>query len=152
MSVLTETRPVSVYLAGKISKNDWMHQLFPGLRGGPWMGDHGQSLPISQYPIYPDAISGVNYSGPYFVAPRCFLWVTLLGGLSLHSAARRLFKVESDINGHPSRRRRAPAIYFVSPLSRLCSALENGNGILRSRAPWLVPRCGLSSAKASEPG
>ena len=32
-------------------------------------------------------------------APRCLLWVTLLGRLSLHSAARRLFKVESDING-----------------------------------------------------
>jgi len=33
------------------------------------------------------------------LAPRCLLWVTLLGRLSLHSAARRLFKVESDING-----------------------------------------------------
>ena len=32
-------------------------------------------------------------------ARRYFLWVTQLGGFSLRSAALRLFKVESDING-----------------------------------------------------
>jgi len=34
-----------------------------------------------------------------FSAPRYSLWVTELGGFSLRSAALRLFKVESDING-----------------------------------------------------
>ena len=34
-----------------------------------------------------------------FMAPRYSLWVTELGGFSLRSAALRLFKVESDING-----------------------------------------------------
>jgi hypothetical protein len=39
-----------------------------------------------------------------------------------YSAALHLFKVESDINGIlPAER--APAIYFVSPLNRLRSAL-----------------------------
>jgi len=33
------------------------------------------------------------------LAPRYSLWVTELGGFSLRSAALRLFKVESDING-----------------------------------------------------
>jgi len=43
-------------------------------------------------------------------------------GSAPYSAALRLFKVEADINGIlPAER--APAIYFVSTLSRLGSAL-----------------------------
>ena len=42
---------------------------------------------------------------------------------AVYSAALRLFKGEADINGIlPAER--APAIYFVSPLSRLRFALE----------------------------
>jgi len=48
---------------------------------------------------------------------------SLLGGFGLLSAALRLLKVESDINGILPAGRRAPAIYFVSPLSRLRFAL-----------------------------
>ena len=41
----------------------------------------------------------ISYFILCFLAPRYSLWVTELGGFSLRSAALRLFKVESDING-----------------------------------------------------
>ena len=44
-------------------------------------------------------------------------------GRAFRSAARSLIKVESDINGILPAGRRAPAIYFVSLLIRLRSAL-----------------------------
>ena len=65
-------------------------------------------------------------------ARRYFLWVTQLGGFSLRSAALRLFKVESDINGILPARRRAPAIYFVSRLEQASLRALEGNCILRS--------------------
>src|SRR6266852_73930 len=69
-----------------------------------------------------------------------------LGGSSLFSVgnlvrrAQPTYRCATPVQGrirhkrHPSRRKRAPAIYFVSLLSRLCSALEDGNGVLRSIA------------------
>jgi hypothetical protein len=69
----------------------------------------------------------------HFSARRYSLWLAWLGGFSQRSAALRLLKVEADINGILPATRRAPAIYFVSPLSRLRSAL-GGNCILRSTA------------------
>ena len=63
------------------------------------------------------------------------------------SAMLRPFKVESGDKRHPSRLRRAPAVYSVSRLSRLRSALRKGNCILRSTASSLVPRYGLSKRK-----
>jgi hypothetical protein len=51
----------------------------------------------------------------YVLALRCSLWVTWLGRHSLHSAARRLFKVESDINGIlPAGSGPLPFISFLS--------------------------------------
>jgi hypothetical protein len=49
---------------------------------------------------------------------------------------------------HPSRRRRAPAIYFVSRLSRLRFALVKVTVFCVRQPAALVPRCSLSSAKA----
>ncbi len=70
----------------------------------------------------------------------------------MDSAALRLFKIESDINGILPAGGGSLYIYFVSLLSRLCSALEDGDGILRSIALGsFLASCGLSSAKAFEP-
>jgi hypothetical protein len=55
---------MNVYLAGKISKNVWRHQIVIGLRCVDFEGIER----ITDYPIWGDGISpGVNYSGPYFV-------------------------------------------------------------------------------------
>lgn len=45
----------TVYLAGKIGKNDWRHPLVPGLRGSLW----------ADAPLKCDTF---RYSGPFFVA------------------------------------------------------------------------------------
>jgi hypothetical protein len=71
----------------------------------------------------------------------------LLDEVGSYSAALRLLKVESDINGILPARGGPLYIYFVSSLSRLRSALGGGNCILRSTASWLVPRRELSTAK-----
>jgi hypothetical protein len=51
----TNTEPTKLYLAGKIGKNDWRHDLVPNLRGHLW----------SQGPIHAERFS---YVGPFFVA------------------------------------------------------------------------------------
>lgn len=43
----------TVYLAGKISKNDWRHKLVPGLRGHSWE-------------LGPIATHDFTYAGPFF--------------------------------------------------------------------------------------
>ena len=58
---------------------------------------------------------------------------SLVSGFSPRSAALRLLKVESDINGILPAGGGPLHIYFVSLLIRLRSAL-GGNGILRSTA------------------
>ena len=66
------------------------------------------------------------------MAVRCSLLIALFRRTQPYSATQSLFKVESDINGILPAADGGPlAIYFVSLLNRLCSALENGNGILR---------------------
>ena len=48
-------RSLRVYLAGKISKNDWRHQLIAGLRNHSW-----EDGPLTQ--------SGFTYVGPFFIS------------------------------------------------------------------------------------
>jgi hypothetical protein len=53
---------LTLYLAGKIGKNDFRHRLVPGLRDSPWDG------PVTETPILENAIApGLHYSGPWFV-------------------------------------------------------------------------------------
>ena len=53
---------ITLYLAGKISKNDWRHRLVPGLRDLPWDG------PVIETPVLENGIApGLHFSGPNFV-------------------------------------------------------------------------------------
>jgi hypothetical protein len=57
-------RTPKVYLAGRVSKNDWRHNLVPGLRGAV------QSYEMSAVP-FPDDMAtedGFSYQGPFFVS------------------------------------------------------------------------------------
>jgi hypothetical protein len=45
----------TVYLAGKIGKNDWRHKLLPGLRGHSWE-------------LGPITVQGFKYVGPFFMS------------------------------------------------------------------------------------
>jgi very-short-patch-repair endonuclease len=55
----------SIYLAGKISKNDWRHQAVPGLRGA-WGDELSNGLPAACWPVLENAIGGYfDYTGPY---------------------------------------------------------------------------------------
>lgn len=54
----------SIYLAGKIAKGDWRHEIV-GLRGA-W-GSNGE-MPESEWPIMRAAVFGLDYTGPYFMS------------------------------------------------------------------------------------
>jgi hypothetical protein len=61
-----ETSPV-VYLAGKIGKNDWRHELVEELRS--YGSNELYEDPTKEWPILPNAIEGgFSYSGPFFIA------------------------------------------------------------------------------------
>jgi hypothetical protein len=54
---------ITIYLAGKISKNDFRHRLVPGLRDSHWDG------PVTETPILENSLArGLHYSGPHFVS------------------------------------------------------------------------------------
>jgi hypothetical protein len=57
-------RGITIYLAGKISKNDWRHKLVPELHDSPL----NESVPVTESPIVENGIApGLHYSGPHFV-------------------------------------------------------------------------------------
>lgn len=56
----------SIYLAGKIAKNDWRHDIVTGLHTA-W-GSHGD-VPSPSWPVLSKAIGGyLDYTGPYFAS------------------------------------------------------------------------------------
>lgn len=59
-------RPLRVYLAGKIARDDWRHEIVRDLR---WLYDDEDYYNSVPWPISEDAIApGVDYVGPYFVS------------------------------------------------------------------------------------
>lgn len=65
MSTEPREKTVRVYCAGKISKNDWRHDLFRGLRGRRLERVHDGPLIVDG--PKPATRDGFEYSGPYFV-------------------------------------------------------------------------------------
>jgi hypothetical protein len=59
---------MKIYLAGKIAKNDWRHELVEGLRST--IDDtHERESSLAQWPILHGAIKGTHdYTGPYFIS------------------------------------------------------------------------------------
>lgn len=55
---------VRVYCAGKISKNDWRHTLFPGLRTGSYTTWES----LLEVEADPPRNDGFIYAGPYFIS------------------------------------------------------------------------------------
>lgn len=66
---------MKIYLAGKITANDWRHTIVPALRAGEPLvyqstgpRDH-DSMPVFGFPVLQGAIFGVHdYVGPFFVS------------------------------------------------------------------------------------
>lgn len=55
----------TVYLAGKVAKNDWRHEAVPDLRGALGYGPEvGPEMPEGEFFVLG---TGVRYSGPFFV-------------------------------------------------------------------------------------
>lgn len=58
----------SIYLAGKISKDDWRHDIVSGLRGA-WPDDCYSWAPTETWPTLKNAALGTfDYLGPHFVS------------------------------------------------------------------------------------
>ena len=57
-----------VYLAGKISKNDWRHQIFAGLREYDYDRIHGDYLEDLDEEREPLREWDIEYGGPYFIS------------------------------------------------------------------------------------
>lgn len=80
-------KPLKIYFAGKIGKNDWRHKLIPGLRGA-WLGhDCGEGVGdlIALQPVTweQDGLT-LHCTGPYFVGCNhgCFHGATNHGQIS----------------------------------------------------------------------
>lgn len=63
----------SIYLAGKISKNDWRHDTVVGQDGrwlrGLWSDDNAGKPPFEEWPVWHRAVLGTfDYTGPYFIS------------------------------------------------------------------------------------
>jgi hypothetical protein len=58
--------PPKIYLAGKVDKNDWRHDIVDGL--SDLCNNNFYNNPDQEWPIIEDAfIPGYSYSGPYFI-------------------------------------------------------------------------------------
>lgn len=61
----------SIYLAGKISKDDWRHDAVHDLReawGSNWYGATQWSVHDAEWPVIPGGVLGAfDYTGPYFI-------------------------------------------------------------------------------------
>jgi hypothetical protein len=55
----------AVYLAGKVAKNDWRHDVVPGLRGALYESDV-QLAPFPNETLF--LAKNVSYTGPFFVS------------------------------------------------------------------------------------
>lgn len=58
--------PLKVYLAGKIKKNCWRHDIVPGLKTA-WDGDYKQHMVLAWPEKFAAMRGGHTYVGPYFV-------------------------------------------------------------------------------------
>jgi very-short-patch-repair endonuclease len=59
----------SIYLAGKIAKNDWRHKLIPDLyRGGQAGSDDWTGRTDATWPYVPGVVHGWDYAGPFFTS------------------------------------------------------------------------------------
>lgn len=57
----------SIYLAGKISKGDWRHDVVP-LRAA-WGRDNSGEMPTVGWPVLPKSVLGTfDYVGPHFIS------------------------------------------------------------------------------------
>jgi hypothetical protein len=61
-------RPLNVYCAGKITKNDWRHNLMSYRKLRDW-GFYEEAEIQADWPVLENALrGGHNYTGPYFIA------------------------------------------------------------------------------------